>query len=728
MPGTRTWPDSLLALLALAVALAALNPLLSGVGWWFAGAFFAAVVIGAAGLARFLMRSTVLPPLIGLAAGLVAVELVFLRGQAIAGVVPTPAVFRKAGELAEQGTQSIAQQAVPAEPVPGILFLIVLGVVGLAFAADLLVVATQVRALAALPMLALLMIPMLVLSGRSDALVWIAACVVYLILLRRGARPTSRLATWAVAALVVAGSLVIPSFLPPVGQTSATQGGLETRVNPLVSLGEDLRRGTAVTALRYSTKSTEPLYLRLATYESFSGETWAPTVPDKQSLRRLDSLPSAVGRSDDVPTGSGAVDVRVDRVGGRWAPVPYAATRIRGLDGDWRADADSLTVRSGDGEINGRQYTVDFDYPTVTPEQLDEGSGTGRYDFDVRPYLETPSTLDPVIADTAAQVTAGKTTAWEQAVALQDWFRDDFSYSEEAPVDDDYDGSGVGVMPKFLEAKAGYCVHFASTMTVMARTLGIPARMVVGFLPGDLTSTDDDDTANFRVDTHKLHAWPELYFEGYGWLRFEPTPSRGSVPAYAIVPGASGDDTEPSAAPSDTPSDAASDPANRPDRTDTPAQSAAQDAARSAQSVAQVGGIVLGVVLVLLIPLLVRRAVRLRRFSRIRRGRDPAQAAWTELRDTARDHGWNALESESVETLTSRLVDGMPDGEAEKLRRLARSVERTAYAPPNRPPVTTDDLSAAIRAIERDTPPVLRVRGALLPGSLFRRVLAAADA
>ncbi|TPW72298.1 DUF3488 and transglutaminase-like domain-containing protein [Schumannella sp. 10F1B-5-1] len=729
MPGTSSWPDSLLGLLALSVALAALHPLLSGIGWWIAGVFFAGIVMGVAALARLLLRSVILPPLLGVAVGLLAVVGVFLRGQALAGFVPTARTFRAAGALADQGVRSIAEQAVPAEPVPGILFLIVLGVVGLAFAMDLLVVATRTRALAALPMLALLMVPMLVLAGKSDALVWIVAVLVYLVILRRGARPTSRLATGGIAAVVVLGSLLIPNLLPPVAQTGGASGGLETRVNPLVSLGQDLRRGTAVTALEYQTTSSEPMYLRLATYDSFTGETWSPTVPDEQDLRRLDGLPSAMGRSNEVPTNDDEVRIQVQRVGGQWAPVPYAATSIRGLDGDWRADANGLTVRSGGADINGARYTVDFEYPTVTPEELVATSddGVGRYDFDVRPYLATPSGMDAVIAQTALEVAGDQPSAWDQAMALQDWFRSDFTYSEETPVDEDYDGSGVGVMPEFLEVKSGYCVHFASTMTVMARTLGIPARMVVGFLPGDRVSTDENDVVTYRTSSHELHAWPELYFEGYGWLRFEPTPSRGDIPAYAVRPGDDSAETDPSAEPSDTPSSTPSDAASRPARDDTPADSAAAQAQRSAEGAVQAAGIVLGVILIVLVPFLVRRGIRLRRFSRIRRGRDPAQAAWTELRDTARDHGWDALETESIERLTARLVDGMRDDEAQAVRRLARGVERTAYARPDRSAVSVEDLDAALHAIERDTPAALRVRAALVPASLFRRVLAVAD-
>src|SRR5690606_28639518 len=74
-----------------------------------------------------------------------------------------------------------------------------------------------------------------------------------------------------------------------------------------------------------------------------------------------------------------------------------------------------------------------------------------------------------------------------------------------------------------------YCEQFAASMAIMARSLGIPARVAVGYMPG---SNVGDNT--WEVKVHDAHAWPELYFEGFGWIRFEPTPSQqtGSPPSW----------------------------------------------------------------------------------------------------------------------------------------------------------------------------------------------------
>ena len=73
--------------------------------------------------------------------------------------------------------------------------------------------------------------------------------------------------------------------------------------------------------------------------------------------------------------------------------------------------------------------------------------------------------------------------------------------------------------------KAGYCQHYAGAMALMLRYLGIPARVAVGFTSGDY----DEDNRRWTVTDHDAHAWVEVWFEGWGWLPFDPTPTRGAV-------------------------------------------------------------------------------------------------------------------------------------------------------------------------------------------------------
>ncbi|WP_449487764.1 transglutaminase-like domain-containing protein [Streptomyces purpurascens] len=170
-----------------------------------------------------------------------------------------------------------------------------------------------------------------------------------------------------------------------------------------------------------------------------------------------------------------------------------------------------------------------------------------------RDFTKLPDSLPSVVASTARKVTEGAADPYDQAVKLQDWFAvtGGFEYDTQVQV-----GSGSQAIARFLKDKQGFCVHFSFAMAAMAGSLGIPARVAVGFAPG---SPQADGSVS--VGLRDAHAWPELYFEGVGWTRFEPTPNRGSMPSYTLpddpgssVPDAARPSETSSAAPSATPS------------------------------------------------------------------------------------------------------------------------------------------------------------------------------
>ena len=142
-------------------------------------------------------------------------------------------------------------------------------------------------------------------------------------------------------------------------------------------------------------------------------------------------------------------------------------------------------------------------------------------------YLEVPANSPSEIRSLAAAVTGDEETRFRKARALQQWFREDggFEYSDRA-IDDD-----PGSLTAFLDesGRVGYCEQFAASMAIMARIIGIPARVAVGFLNSEPAGPNQ-----YEFSAHDLHAWPELYFPGAGWVRFEPTPGARAetVPSY----------------------------------------------------------------------------------------------------------------------------------------------------------------------------------------------------
>jgi hypothetical protein len=145
-------------------------------------------------------------------------------------------------------------------------------------------------------------------------------------------------------------------------------------------------------------------------------------------------------------------------------------------------------------------------------------------------YLDLPSSYPDRFRQLATQITANATTPYDKALALQNWFRTNFTYDlNVAP------GHGETAIDTFLSQRRGYCEQFAGTYAAFARSIGLPSRVAVGFTPGDLGAD-----GLYHVRGRNAHAWPEVYLSGVGWLAFEPTPGRGEPGAegYTGVPAA----------------------------------------------------------------------------------------------------------------------------------------------------------------------------------------------
>ena len=127
-------------------------------------------------------------------------------------------------------------------------------------------------------------------------------------------------------------------------------------------------------------------------------------------------------------------------------------------------------------------------------------------------------------------------TPYDKALALQNYFRDGFTYDESVNYSDDADPVAA-----FLVDRAGFCQQFASTYALMARSIGLASRVAVGFTPGDPLDPSrrpeagsdlrGAPVADFVVRGRHAHAWPEVYFDKVGWVPFEPTPGRGNPQA-----------------------------------------------------------------------------------------------------------------------------------------------------------------------------------------------------
>lgn len=181
-------------------------------------------------------------------------------------------------------------------------------------------------------------------------------------------------------------------------------------------------------------------------------------------------------------------------------------------------------VYARDGLSAGQTYSVVSLESTALSDDLRAApSGPGAYPAEVAErYLQLPDTVTQRTRDLARQITGGANNPYDQAMALQNWLRANIVYSEDIK----FPPKNQDVVDYVLfDSKQGYCEYYASAFIVMARELGLPTRMVVGFFPGE----KDDAAGGFLYRERNAHTWPEVYFPGRGWIRFEPTANRQAV-------------------------------------------------------------------------------------------------------------------------------------------------------------------------------------------------------
>ncbi|WLQ33326.1 DUF3488 and transglutaminase-like domain-containing protein [Streptomyces castrisilvae] len=767
---------ALCAFAATLMAACSMLPLVDPAKWLVQAAFLLAIQFGVGALGRRVPLPRLLTVVAQALVVLVLLTVAFAREQAVAGVLPGPQAVRQLTDLLTAGTDDVSRYAIPAPATPGIRLMLVGGVLLVGLAVDTLAVTFRSAAPAGLPLLALYSVAAGLSDGGTDWLWFLLAACGYLLLLLAEGR--DRLSQWGrvfagaagsrggssagleasggralapvrtgrrIGALALGIALVVPAALPALdgglltgsgsGGAKGRGGGTISAVNPLVSLQDNLNQPENRQVMSYRTDSDSPgdFYLRILALDQFNGNEWRASTRRLQDVPKR--LPTPAGLSPAVTVSEVKSTVSASRSYRQtYLPLPFPAAEVR-VDGRWRFEEEGRTLVGDDGETtSGAQYTVTSLDVQPTAEQLARAGAVPA--ALLREYTQVPDTLPKVVAETAEEVTRGTGNAYERAVKLQDYFSTDGGFTYDTSVSS---GTGTAAIARFLKDRKGFCVHFSFTMAAMARTLGIPARVAVGFTPG---SAQADGT--YSVGLRDAHAWPELYFEGIGWTRFEPTPTRGFVPSYTLPDAPTGDTADPARPEADAsapeaaaPSASESCPAQMRKQGEC-GQTAAPGAAAPTDTGTPAGtvlGIALAAVLVLVLPLLPmcwRLRARARRLGSSA-GRTPADttartlAVWREVTDTAWDHGVLPDDALTPRRAAERLVRlGRLDTEAaDAAHRVAGAVEQVLYAPEPRPVSGLAEDARAVRAgLGVAAGRAIRLRALVAPRSAVRVVWA----
>ena len=780
------------AAFAVILASVSLYPIYIGVLWFWAGCG-AVIVVALAGTASRLRRLPVAVVLvIGVAALLLYLNFAFANARSLFHLLPTPGSLAALWHVAGQGFNEASKYAPPVPELRGMVLLAAAGIGIAALLTDLIAVRLGSAALAGVPLLLLFTEPFTLSVSRGFLGTTIAFCASvagYLALLSSEAR--ERIREWEhpnpsvndepdTRTLAAAGrrvgfasvliALCLPLFIPGLHMTRLFGGGqpgiggsgggsgshaaVVGFPDPNVQLSQELRSGQPMTVLTYTTTDASPSYLQIYTADKLTDSGWQLFAQPQSLVPAGSQLPQAPGLTI---TGPGLAKERTTiTLAGSVSPpalsalpVPYPPTGVT-VSGDPKADKSTLmVVDPGITNFGGLKYSV---------TSLDEAPPTQLLDTAPPPaesvaahYLTVPPSYGPLRAEAASIVRgAGAKTPFAEAIALQNYLAGaPFKYTLTAPTVLSADG-----LAKFLNVtKAGYCQQFSFAMAVLARLLGIPSRVAYGFTSGTAIATN-----TWQVTTHDAHAWPELYFQGYGWLRFEPTPSGATgqgtarTPSYSSPtltnPGTGGTTpttpiTGPSTAPVGGPGGLKG---ITPPLLGGPIGPLTHGPATTSPW-AIFGLVVAGlIVLALPAPWCARRVIRYRRWRQGQRratraagaaaradrvrARDVAwaHAAWEELRDDLMNYGAASQPSESPRTVAARAVTGLDlaDPARAALGRIAMAEERARYAAaPADGSGLRADSTAVRRAIAAATPRGVRWRARLLPASVVSPALGA---
>jgi len=374
------------------------------------------------------------------------------------------------------------------------------------------------------------------------AALWIAAALLVVGVLRfretssnvawmggRSLRPVAALPALALVAAVsaAAGSFAAPS-IPGAYEDGWIEGAgiggasVTEVVSPLVDIGSRLRTGGEQEL--FSVESSDGgHYWRLIGLSDYDGTVWQPVEEDLGPVGAV---------SPGVPVTSVGQTIRIEALGGHLVPAAHRPVQVSPDVIAWASESESLVLPESELQ-RGDTIAVVSQIPVPQPELL---RSVGVSSAPPDEFL-LPAGVSVRAVETAVAVTSGATTPYDKALALQEWFRTNFEYDLEV----DY-GNSTDAIARFLDDRRGFCQQFAGTFAVMARSIGLPARVAVGFTSGELGAD-----GRYHVYGRHAHAWPEVWFDGVGWVSFEPTPGRGNADTqiYTGVAPAQDDDTTP---------------------------------------------------------------------------------------------------------------------------------------------------------------------------------------
>lgn len=547
-------PDALLALLAVAAVVAPIRALFEPDSWIPLAVVMALAVSVTGALVRALTRHDVPVVLWQIGVGLALTCWIFVRESLWFGL-PRWETVLALNDLLYEARVTITEYAPPAPTGPGIILTLALLVWLTTLLVDFFAVTRRSPALAGIPLLAAFVISASNSGSGMPVGYFIVAAAAWLVLLgrsgtvslshwdddsrrspqtapgrrssvRRLAAAGRRVGLAAIVCAVLAAAVLphLPTrfLLDGLGRATDSTGHTGTMtISSTVNLARSLQGQSMSPVLSYrSSASTGPL--RVGVLPDYAEGVWSVSGQSVESSL----LPGEPTPQDASPE---SFEVLMNGLAAPQLALPFPATSLT-IDSPWRTVPDGTVVV--DRRVDA--YTAEF-----LPSQPDEEALQASTQLLTTPTADvSPGDLtvdpasSPLIERLLDDILQDGMTPIDKARAIQSHLRGPaYTYSLDLlePTTPGGDTITTDPISAFLLTRQGFCTQFTAAMVMMARAEGIPARFAIGFLPG----TPSDDGLNTVVGAD-AHAWPELFFDGVGWLRFEPTPSArsGFSPAY----------------------------------------------------------------------------------------------------------------------------------------------------------------------------------------------------
>lgn len=303
------------------------------------------------------------------------------------------------------------------------------------------------------------------------------------------------------------------------------------------------------------------IYWRMETLDEYDGQSWIPTVEQPERY----SPNTAGGDPSHAYQGQSATFTERIRIEALRGPLVPTAGVAQALQSDTENINQFQVTRDGSLVIQsqldeGMTYQVESEYPleradlnglatgsdgeltplfaeaqrvgalSLSPVEVDRSEPRP---VDIDRFVELPEDMPASIEATAREITGGAQSDFERATLLQHWFRDSGTFTYSTDISAGHTELQLDEWlndPESPDYRIGYCEQFAASMGVLGRSLGIPTRVVWGFTPGEVVD-QSDGTQAVVVRDNNAHAWVEMWMDGFGWVRFDPTPrGDGALP------------------------------------------------------------------------------------------------------------------------------------------------------------------------------------------------------